>query len=105
MQRILNFFVRLFLLAAALVFAACLMVLAAALLLVWALRYGWARLTGRAPKPFVFRMDPRAGFGRVYRPGSSSAPPEREGPAKVQDVTDVEPRELSRSARSHPARN
>ena len=37
------------------------------LALVWALRAGWARLTGRPVTPWVMRMDPRSGFSTVFR--------------------------------------
>jgi hypothetical protein len=33
----------------------------------WSLRAGWARLTGRPVTPWVMRMDPRSGFGAVFR--------------------------------------
>ena len=32
------------------------------LALVWALRAGWARLTGKPVTPWVMRMDPRTGL-------------------------------------------
>lgn len=35
--------------------------------LLWALRAGWARLTGRPVKPWVMRMDPRTGFSTAFR--------------------------------------
>jgi hypothetical protein len=88
--------------------------LAAAMLLglVWALRAGWARLTGRPMAPWVMRVDPRTGFHAAMRstgpwggarsgapgggsPDETAAPSRRGGvlPGSV-DVTDVEPREL-----------
>lgn len=92
MQTVLSFLVRLVLLAAGLVFAASLLVALAFFAVFWALRYGWARLTGRPVAPFVMHINPRAGFGRVYRPGPSQAADE---PARrdLADVTDVEIKE------------
>jgi hypothetical protein len=69
-------------LAAGLVAAASLAVVFVALLGVAAVRMGWARLAGRPVAPFVFRVDPRRGFERVYRA-------RRRGHG---DVTDVEPK-------------
>jgi hypothetical protein len=96
MQTILNFLLRLVLLAAGLVFAASLAVVFVFLLLLAGLRVGWARLTGRPTAPFVFRVDPRAGFGRVYRAGRGTASPQHEPvrPARrdIGDVTDVQPK-------------
>ena len=79
----------------------------------WAVRSGWARLTGKTVTPWVMRMDPRTGFSTVFRsgerwpfaartaPGSadaaaSQAPVSRRGavlPGSVE-VTDVEAREV-----------
>ena len=91
MQAILSFLVRLVLLAAGLVFAASLLVALACFAVFWALRYGWARLTGRPVTPFVMRVDPRAGFGRVFRPDAAQGgeAPRRE----LADVTDVQVKE------------
>ncbi len=96
MQTLFTFLIRLVLLAAGLVFAASLLAVMTLVAAAWGLRYGWARLTGRPVTPFVFRMDPRAGFGQVYRgrwqggatpaPGSPLRPERRE----LGDVTDVE---------------
>ena len=89
-----SFVLRVILLAAALVFAASLAVAALVLLLLWSLRALWARLTGRPVTPFVVRMDPRGGFGRVWRPQQSTPDPAAERPsrARIEDVTDVEPK-------------
>lgn len=96
MQTLLTFLIRLVLLALGLVFAAGLLVVMMLVVAAWGLRYAWARLTGRPVAPFVFRMDPRAGFGQVYRgrwqggaPAAATAPlrPERR---ELGDVTDVE---------------
>jgi len=101
-QGLLNFLVRLVLLAAGLVFALCLLFAVLALLAVWGLRYGWARLTGKPVAPFVFRFNPRAGFGRVYRgEWSQAARPAdaqhagagRPARREIADVTDVDVKE------------
>ena len=91
MQILLNLLLRLVLLAAGLVFAACLLMAVSVLLAWWGLRYGWARLTGRTVTPFVFRMDPRAGFGRVWQAGQGATA--RPAAREIADVTDVVPRE------------
>lgn len=97
------------------------------LALVWALRAGWARLTGKPVTPWVMRMDPRSGWSAVYRHGQarwggSGAVPGRadaaaaEGaapgartssvrthvlPGADQGVTDVQPRAPSAPRSSH----
>lgn len=89
-----RFVLRLVLLAAGLVFAASLVVVATMLLALWGLRYLWARLTGKPVAPLVFRVDPRAGFGRFYR-GEATSPFGQQRPREAQplrdaaDVTDV----------------
>ena len=97
MEFLFKLILRLVLLAAGLVFALCLLVAAGALLAVWGVRMGWARLTGRPVTPFIFRMDPRAGFGRVYRGAGPAAPREDEAVRPVRrpigDITDVVPKE------------
>lgn len=96
MQTLFTFLIRLVLLAAGLVFAASLLVVMTLVASAWGLRSAWARLTGRPVTPFVFRMDPRAGFGQVYRgrwqagattPAAAPLRPERR---ELGDVTDVE---------------
>lgn len=83
---------RLVFIAAGLLFA--LSLLAAVLLLaaVWALRALWARLTGRPVAPWVMRVDPRAGWQRVYEAGARRAAPSRRAPPA--DVTDVEVKDV-----------
>lgn len=95
MQTLFTLLIRLLLLAAGLVFAASLLVVMAVIAAVWGLRYAWARLTGRPVTPFVVRVDPFAGFGRVYRGRSQGAPvspaaPTRPDRRELGDVTDVE---------------
>jgi hypothetical protein len=67
MRMIFNVVIRLVLLAAGLVFAASLLFVAVLLLALWGLRALWARLTGQPVVPFVMRVDPRTGFGQVFR--------------------------------------
>lgn len=40
----------------------------------WALRYGWARLTGKPVTPWVMRFNPGAGFDR-FRQAARPAEP------------------------------
>jgi len=101
MQTVLNFLVRLVLVAVGLVFAASLALAVMILLAVWSLRMLWARLTGRPVTPFVMRVDPRSGFRRFNertfgeRPvDPEAAPGPAPAPARVADVTDVEVKEI-----------
>lgn len=96
MLNLINFLLRLFVLAAGLVFAAGLAVVAALMLALWGFRAAWARLAGRRGRPFIVRIDPRRSFGNMYRrraqqprpaPGASAL-----RPARTADVSDVEPR-------------
>lgn len=84
----------------------------AVLALVWSARAVWARLTGRPVTPWVMRMDPRTGFGTVFRSADRSAAgrsapmpaadaaeaaaPSRRGGVLpgAADVSDVEAREV-----------
>jgi hypothetical protein len=96
MPTFMTFLLRIFLLAAGLVFAASLAVAAVLMLVAWSVRAGWAKLTGRPVPPFIVRIDPRGGFDRMYRRAQrESATPRadavRPGRA-VGDVTDVEPK-------------
>ncbi len=96
---------RLFLIAAGVLFFLSLLAAALVLALLWALRALWARMTGRPVAPWVLRVDPRAGWSQVYRrsgrwqPGHGAQPPQDERPAHLrplpgaEDVTDVQPRE------------
>ena len=96
MPSLMNFVVRLLLLAAGLLFAASLAAAFVLMLALWSVRAGWARLTGRPVIPLTVRLDPRTGFQRMYRragKGGPLRPPD--GVAlrpKLADVTDVEPR-------------
>jgi hypothetical protein len=96
MPALLNFVVRLVLVAAGLLFAASLAVAFTLLLVGWTLRAGWAKLTGQPVSPFVVRIDPRGGFERMYRrAGPASRTPRADSVRPVRavpDVTDVEPR-------------
>lgn len=100
MQSLLGLLLRLVLLAAGLVFAAALLVGICFIAALWGLRYAWAKLTGRPVNPFVVRIDPLGGFGRVYRSGQGGMPSQRADEAAVRperreigDVTDVVPKE------------
>jgi hypothetical protein len=97
MPTILSFVFRLFLLAAGLVFAASLAVVFAVVLALWLLRAGWARLTGRPVTPFVMRMHPRNGFAMYRRAGEGSRTPRADAApmGRINDVTDVEPKQRS----------
>ncbi|MFY3384440.1 hypothetical protein [Paracidovorax sp. MALMAid1276] len=103
--------------AMGLVLFASLLVAAMVLALVWALRAGWARLTGRPVTPWVMGVDPRSGFGAAFRSterwaqgGRGRAPAAAAGAAGTSDeasshrrtgvlpgageVTDVEARDV-----------
>ena len=96
MPILLSFLIRLFLVAAGLLFAASLAVAAVLMVTVWGVRAAWAKLTGRPVMPFVVRINPRGGFERMYRrakeasrtPRADSVQPGR----KMGDVTDVDPK-------------
>lgn len=97
MQILLTFLLRLVFVAAGLAFAASLAVAFALTLAVWGLRAAWAKLTGRPVAPFIIRINPRAGFDRMYK---RSAPQSRTPRADAtraargnRQVTDVVPRE------------
>lgn len=81
------------------------------LALAWALRAGWAKLTGRPVTPWVMRVDPRNGFGAAFRStrrwsaesnatASAEPPPEPSAMRRggvlpgAAEVTDVQPREV-----------
>lgn len=93
--------VRLVFLAVGIVFALSLLAAVLLLLAFWLLRAGWAKLTGRPVMPFVMRVDPRAGFTRFRDAGAQPSPARRE--ASLQDVTDVEPREIPSPPPAGPA--
>lgn len=96
MPTFLTFLLRLFLVTAGLLFAASLAVAFVLMLGVWSVRAAWAKLTGRPIAPFIVRVDPRAGFERMYRQASSASRTPRADsvPAgrNIGDVTDVEPK-------------
>jgi flagellar biosynthesis protein FlhB len=89
MDIIFKFFVRALLLIVGLVFAASLIVVMLALLVLWSLRAVWCKLTGQPINPFVMRMNPRAGFDKMYQSTARKPPRVRE-----QDVVDVEAKDL-----------
>lgn len=91
----LSFLIRLFLVVAGLLFAASLAVAAVLMLGLWGVRAVWAKLTGRPVMPFVVRIDPRGGFGRMYRRAEQASPTPRASAARQRqagDVTDVDPK-------------
>ncbi len=90
MNTVFRFLFRALLLAFGLVFAASLAVAFMVLLGMWSARSVWARLTGKTVQPFVMRMNPREGFGRVFRAGQPHA---RGNPKAQADVTDVQVKE------------
>jgi hypothetical protein len=94
MPTFMTFLLRLFLVAAGLLFAASLGVGALLMLAVWGGRAGWARLTGRPVTPFIMRLHPRGGFNRRYRrPEPAGRAPRAatvRSRGRVGDVTDVE---------------
>ena len=96
MATVLNFILRLVLLAAALVFAASMAVAFVLMLASWGVRAAWAKLTGRPVVPFIVRIDPRSAFERMYRASERSdrTPRSDAGQSRhvVGDVTDVEPK-------------
>jgi hypothetical protein len=96
MPTFLSFVLRIFLVAAGLLFAASLGLAFALMALVWSVRSAWAKLTGRPVMPFMMRIDPRAGFDRMYRrPQQPSRTPRADAvqaAAKLGDVSDVEAR-------------
>lgn len=96
MQAIFNVLLKLVLLAAGLVFAASLLFVAVLFMALWGLRAVWAWMTGQPLAPFTMRVDPRTGFGQVFR---ARAQPRRseEAPTpaarlrgRSDDIEDVE---------------
>jgi hypothetical protein len=96
MPTFLSFLLRVFLVAAGLLFTASVAIAFVLMACVWGARSVWARLTGRPITPFIMRMDPRAGFDRMYRRPQQSSRAPRAGAVRpgrtMADVTDVEPR-------------
>ena len=96
MPTVLSFLLRLFLLAAGLVFGLSLAVAFVLMLALWSLRTLWGRITGRPVTPFVMRMRPGEGFAHMARrgPQPTRTPRADAVPAgrAVGDVTDVEPK-------------
>ena len=96
MPTFMTFLLRLFLVAAGLLFAASMAVAAVLLLALWGLRAVWAKLTGRPVMPFIIGINPRSGFERMYRraqQGSRTPRADAIRPGRnIGDVTDVEAR-------------
>jgi len=99
--QLIRFLLRVVLIGFALVFAASLLVVVLLLASAWGVRALWAKLTGRPVTPWVMRVDPGAGWNRVFRAGDRWQPGAREpassGPAQRErdliDVTDVQVKE------------
>lgn len=105
-----NFLLRVVLFLMGLVFAASIAFAVLLLAALWALRYGWAKLTGQPVNPWVMRFHPGQGFDRFRaaarqeepsaadvtaaraRGESVSSPVANLGRAGVADVTDVRSR-------------
>jgi len=64
---VIRLLVRLLVVAMGVVLFLSLLAAVLVLALAWALRAGWARITGRPVTPWVMRMDPRTGFSAMYR--------------------------------------
>lgn len=100
MPTFLSFLLRVFLLAGGLLFAASLAVAFVLMAALWGARAVWAKLTGRPMMPFMMRMDPRAGFDRMYRRAAPAQSRASRTPradavqrgARPGDITDVEAR-------------
>ncbi len=92
MPTLLKFVFRVLFVLAGLVIAASLAALLALGVTAWALRAGWARLTGRRAAPFVVRFGPRQGFDRWAGrwPSTAGGGPVPVRSHRLQDVTDVE---------------
>jgi hypothetical protein len=92
-----NFLLRLFLLAAGLLFAVSAGLAALLMVGFWGVRAVWGRLTGKPVAPFIVRIDPRRGFDAMHRgrTGDASRTPRADfvgGGRRISDVTDVEPK-------------
>jgi hypothetical protein len=96
MPTFLSLLLRIFLVAAGLLFAGSLAVAFTLMVALWGVRAAWAKLTGRPVVPFMVRIDPRAGFGRMYRRTQQGSHTPRADAVRagrnIGDVTDVEPR-------------
>lgn len=71
-----NFLLRVLLFLMGLVLAASIAVVVLLLGALWAVRYGWGRLTGKPVTPWVMRFNPGSGFSRfraAQRPAEPSA--------------------------------
>lgn len=94
LQRSLLVVLRLLLVAVGAVFALAVVCGVVALFSVWAVRRGWARLTGRPVAPWVLRTDPMAVWRQAGRFRGGVAGTEVTGKvrAPTTDVTDVTPK-------------
>ncbi len=88
----------LFLAALGLVFVASLFTVVALLAALWGLRALWARLTGQPVAPWVMRVNPGAGWNKVFRAGdrwqpAARSPRGQSSSRELADVTDVQAKE------------
>lgn len=97
---IVRFLIGLVLLVGGLFVAGGLALLGILMVGVWGALAAWAKLTGRPAMPFISRIDPRAGFERMYRRAAQgSGWPQadaRQRRPSIGDVSDVEARPLER---------
>lgn len=95
LRRVLLVLLQLLLVAVGAVFALAVICGVVALFCVWAVRRGWARLTGRPVTPWVLRTDPMAVWRQAGRFRAGGVVPAETG-AKLRtpigDVTDVTPK-------------
>ena len=84
-----RFVLRVVFLFMGLVFAATLLFAVLVLACIWALRAGWARLTGRPVTPWVMRFNPQDGWNRFNRAPGPWPGPQSGEPAPRRDLTDV----------------
>ncbi|WP_394789728.1 hypothetical protein [Rhodoferax sp.] len=97
-----RFIVRAVLVLMALVFVASLLVVLLLVATLWGLRALWAKLTGQPVNPWVMRVNPGAGWNRVFKAAdhwqpaarARQTPPGPPGPPReLSDVTDVQAKE------------
>ena len=100
MDIVFKFFIRLIMLAAALILAVSLLIMVVVLLAMWCVRAVWCKLTGKPINPIgdamkaamQSRMNPRNSFERAFEPGAQK--PTR---ARNADAVDVEVKEVRSS--------
>jgi hypothetical protein len=95
---VIRFLIRFVLIAGGLLFTAALAAAGVLMLAFWGVRSAWAKVTGRPVMPFIIRIDPRAGFDRMYRTaqGTAASGTDSFRRRSLADVADVEARPLQR---------